>query len=181
MEWGSGWDRLLYKHNRNSGVMSDEELYIINMRRIISNSTWDSEIVKEQCSYCFEWHIVDFYAELKENLFRTFFGGCFWSWWWFFFFFNCSIINLQYCVSFRCTAKCLGYAYICIYGFPGGSVGKGSACNMVDLGSIPGSGRSFGEKNGNPLQYSCLQNSMERGAWWITVHGVTKSRTQQTD
>ena len=99
----------------------------------------------------------------------------------FFFFFNCSIINLQYCVSFRCTAKCLGYAYICIYGFPGGSVGKGSACNMGDLGSIPGSGRSFGERNGNPLQYSCLQNSMERGAWWITVHGVTKSQTQLRD
>ena len=151
MEWGSGSDRLLYKHNGNSGGMSDEELYIINTRRIISNSTWDSEVVKEQCSYSFEWHIADFYEELKENLFLTFFDGCFWSWWWFLFFFNCSIINLQYCVSFRCTAKCLGYACICIYGFPGGSVDKGSACNMGDLGSIPLSGRSFGERNGNPL------------------------------
>ena len=46
-----------------------------------------------------------------------------------------------------------------------------------DLGSIPGSGRSPGEGNGNPLQYSCLENSMDGGAWWATVHGVTKSRT----
>ena len=132
----------------------------------------------------FEWHIADFYEELKENLFLTFFGGCFWSWWgfvFFFFFFNCSIINLQYCISFTCTAKWLGYTYICIYGFPGGSVGKESACNAGDLGSIPGSGRSPGEGNGNPLQYSCLQNSMDRGAWWITVHGVTKSWTQLRD
>ena len=98
-------------------------------------------------------------------------------------FFNCSIINLQYCVSFSkvSTAKCLGYTYICIYGFPDGSVGKESARNAGDLGSIPGSGRSPGEGNGNPLQYSCLQNSMDRGAWWITVHGVTKSWTQLRD
>ena len=47
-----------------------------------------------------------------------------------------------------------------------------------DLGSILGSGRSPGEGNGNPLQYSCLENSMDRGAWWATVHGVTKSWTQ---
>ena len=64
-----------------------------------------------------------------------------------------------------------------IEGFPGGSDGKVSACNVVDLGSIPGSGRSPGEGNGNPLQYSCLENSMDGGAWWATVHGVTKSQT----
>ena len=63
-------------------------------------------------------------------------------------------------------------------GFPGGSYGKASACNAGDLGSIPGSGRSLGEGNGNPLQYSCLENSMDRGAWWATVHGVPKSRTR---
>ena len=51
-------------------------------------------------------------------------------------------------------------------GFPGGSVGKESACNSRDLGSIPRSGRSPGEGNGNPPQYSCLENSRERGAWW---------------
>ena len=54
---------------------------------------------------------------------------------------------------------------------------KASACNPGDLGSIPGSGRSPGEGNGTPLHYSCLENPMGRGAWWATVHGVTKSRT----
>ena len=52
-----------------------------------------------------------------------------------------------------------------IWGFPGGSDGKASACNAGDLGSIPELGRSPGEGNGNPLQYSCLENSMDRGAW----------------
>ena len=62
-------------------------------------------------------------------------------------------------------------------GFPGGSHGKESACNTGYLGLIPGLGRSPGEENGYPLQYSCLENSMDRGAWWATVHGVTKSCT----
>ena len=62
-------------------------------------------------------------------------------------------------------------------GFPGGSEVKASACNAGDPGSIPGMGRSPGEGNGDPLQYSCLENPMDRGAWWATVHGVTKSRT----
>ena len=66
-------------------------------------------------------------------------------------------------------------------GFPGGSEDKASACNAGDLGSIPGSGRSPGEGNGNPLQYSCLENPTDRGAWWATVHGVTKSQTQLSD
>jgi len=64
------------------------------------------------------------------------------------------------------------------YRFPGGSEVKASAWNAGDLGSIPGSGRSPGEGNGTPLQYACLENPMERGAWWATVHGVAKSRTQ---
>ena len=50
-----------------------------------------------------------------------------------------------------------------------------------DVGSVPGSGRSLGEGNGNPLQYSCLENPMDRGAWWATVHTVTKSQTQLSD
>ena len=62
-------------------------------------------------------------------------------------------------------------------GFPGGSDGKESACNAGDLGFIPGWGRSPEEGNGNPLQYSCLGSPMDRGAWWATVHGVTKSLT----
>ena len=58
--------------------------------------------------------------------------------------------------------------------FPGGSVVKNMPANKGDMGSIPGSGRSHGEGNGNPLQYSCLGNSMDRGASWAAVHGVTK-------
>ena len=64
-----------------------------------------------------------------------------------------------------------------ITAFPGGSEDKASACHAGDLGLIPGLGRSPGEGNGNPLQYSCLENSMDRGAWRATVHGVAKSRT----
>ena len=60
-------------------------------------------------------------------------------------------------------------------GFPGGSDGKESACNVVDLGSIPGSRRTAGEGNGYTFQYSCLENSMDRGAWQATVHRVTWS------
>ena len=59
-------------------------------------------------------------------------------------------------------------------GFPDSSVGKESACNVGDLGSIPRLGRSPGEGKGYPLQYSCLENSIDRGAWWAIVHGVTK-------
>jgi len=65
-----------------------------------------------------------------------------------------------------------------LLGCPGSLDGKTSAYNAGDPGSIPGSGRSPGEGNGNPLQYSCLENPMDRGAWWATVHGVTKSRTR---
>ena len=59
-------------------------------------------------------------------------------------------------------------------GFSHSSVGKESACNAGDLGSIPGSGRCPGEENGHPLQYSCLENPMDRGAWRATVHGVAR-------
>ena len=63
-------------------------------------------------------------------------------------------------------------------GLPDSSVGKESACSAGDLGLIPGSGRSLGEGNGNPLQYSCLENPTDRGAWRATVHVFTKSWTQ---
>ena len=66
-------------------------------------------------------------------------------------------------------------------GFPGGSDGKESACRAGDLGSIPGLEKSPGEQNGYPLWYSCLENSMDRGAWWATLHGVAKSQTQLSD
>ena len=63
-------------------------------------------------------------------------------------------------------------------GFPGGSVVRNPPANARDVTSISGSGRSPGVANGNPLQYSCLENSLERGAWQATVHGVEKSQTQ---
>ena len=66
-------------------------------------------------------------------------------------------------------------------GFPGGSDGKAPACNVGDPDSIPGSGRSPGEGNGNPLQHSCLENPMDRGAWQAIVYGVAKSRTRLSD
>ena len=67
-------------------------------------------------------------------------------------------------------------------GFPGGSVGKESACNAGDArdtGSTPGSGRSPGGGHGNPLQYSCLENPMDRGVWRVTVHTVAESDTTE--
>ena len=68
--------------------------------------------------------------------------------------------------------------FIVSLGFPGGSDDKESACNAGDLGSITGLGRSPAEGNGYPIQYLCLENSMDRGAWWAVVHGVAKSWTQ---
>ena len=64
-----------------------------------------------------------------------------------------------------------------IMGLPGGSVGKQSDCNAGDTGSIPESGRPPGGGHGNPLQYPCLENSMDSGGWRATVHGVAKSWT----
>ena len=68
--------------------------------------------------------------------------------------------------------------YLTVFvGFPGGAVVKNPPANegvTEDVGSTPGSGRSPGRGNGNPLQYSCLENAMDRGAWQVTVHGVTK-------
>ena len=66
-------------------------------------------------------------------------------------------------------------------GFPGGSDSKESACNAGDPGSIPGCGRSPREGNGYPLQYSCLENSMDRRAWEATVHGITESWIRLSD
>ena len=67
------------------------------------------------------------------------------------------------------------------WGFSGGSEVKASACNAGDQSSVPGSGRSPGEGNGNSLQYSCLENPMDGGVWWATVHGVAESQTRLSD
>ena len=69
---------------------------------------------------------------------------------------------------------CMYKIHTYFMGFPSGSDGKESACNAGDLSLIPGLGRSPGEGNCYPLQYSCLENSMDRGAWQNTVHGITK-------
>ena len=71
--------------------------------------------------------------------------------------------------------------HVCVCGgFPGGSVVKNLPANAGDVGSIPGSGRYPGVGNGNPLQYSCLENFMDRGAWWTTVHGAAElDRTER--
>ena len=73
------------------------------------------------------------------------------------------------------------YSYTFYLGFPGGSDAKESACNTGDPSLIPGSGRSLGEGNGYTLQCSGLKNSMDRGAWWAIVQGVTKSEAQLSD
>ena len=87
--------------------------------------------------------------------------------------------------NFQLDKNCLlKYTHIYTHidrGFPGGSGGKESACNAGDLGSIPGLGGSLGEGNVNPLQYSCLENPMDRGAWQATVHRVAKSRIRLSD
>ena len=68
-----------------------------------------------------------------------------------------------------------------LWGFPGGSVVKNLPANAEEVGLSPGSGRSPGGGNGNPLQYSCLDNPMDRGAWWATVHGAPESQIRLHD
>ena len=80
----------------------------------------------------------------------------------------------MYVYIYMCVCVC-----VCVYiGFPGGSDGNESACNVGYLSLIPGLGRSPGEKNSYPLQYSCLENPMDKGAWWVAGHGTVKTQTQ---
>ena len=72
------------------------------------------------------------------------------------------------------VSVCKLWKYRAVIFYPGGSDGNESACNAGSPGSIPGSGIFARERNGNPLQYSCLENPMDRGAWQVTVHGITK-------
>ena len=86
----------------------------------------------------------------------------------------------SYPVIFSSSAK-IRKVVRCNMGFSRWLSGKESTCNAEDTGLIPGSGRSPGEGNGNPLQYSCLGNPVDRGMWQATVHGVSKSRTRLSD
>ena len=100
----------------------------------------------------------------------------------------CGFIS-RFSVLFHCSMGMLSCQYPTVLtsiaseysvksGLPSNSGGKESVCNVGDLGLIPGSGRSPQEGNGNPLQCSCLENSMDRGVWWTIVLGVTKSQTR---
>ena len=83
-------------------------------------------------------------------------------------------VDVEVHVSFQ-TMFFSGYIiFLWIYNFPRGSDGKESACSAGDLGAMPGLGRSLGEGNGNPLQYSCLENPMDRGGWWAAVHEIAE-------
>ena len=88
---------------------------------------------------------------------------------------HCTVL-LKSSVSLGFLSGCFNHRYR-----PCSSDSKESVCNAGDPGSIPGLGRSSGEGDGHPLQYSCLENPMDRGAWRATVHGVTKSRTRLSD
>ena len=86
-------------------------------------------------------------------------------------------------IPLTCVCVCVCVCR-CVYGFPQWLSSKESACDAGVTGGmclIPGSERSFGGGHGNPLQYSCLENAMDGGAWWATVHGVAKSRTRLSD
>ena len=91
---------------------------------------------------------------------------------WYYPFQICRVFSNVPCFIFSLVVSLATKCINIISGFPGGSGSKESACNAGDQGSISGLGRSPGEGNGNPLQYSCLENSMDRGAWWATVYGV---------
>ena len=100
---------------------------------------------------------------------------------------SCALINIEFIQSYKSQTQVLSlklniwilfiYLLISVLGFPCCSVVKNLSANVGDMGLIPGSGRSPGGRNGNPLQYSCLGNPMDRGAWQATVHGITESWT----
>ena len=112
------------------------------------------------CIFLFQSTVQSFHAPVKSNpnLFLSFIS-------------RYPILSFfeSLCCHFLIGAVLSGFSIP--LGFPGGSAGKESACKAGDTGSIPGSGRSTGEGNGYPLQYSCLENSMDRGAWWVQSMG----------
>ena len=102
----------------------------------------------------------------------------------------CSVLSIKYASLFGKHKEHALLIFVCIHykihrpkgkGYPGGSGSNESAWNEVDPGSSPGSARSPGEGNGNPLQSSCLGNCMDREAWWAIVHGAAKSQTRHSN
>ena len=91
------------------------------------------------------------------------------------------LLNRTKCLLTNKTKQNQKHLYTFLMGLPQWLSGKESTCNAGDAGLIPGSGRSPGGGHGNPLQYPCLENPMDRGDWWATVHGVTKSQTRLSD
>ena len=91
----------------------------------------------------------------------------------------CSVFRLAQLIKYSKNLRACVCVCVCVCGdFPGSSVGKESVCNTGDTGSVPELGRSHGEGHGNPLQYSCLENCMNRGAWHAIANGVAESRTR---
>ena len=120
------------------------------------------------------YHILLIHSSL-DDCFHVLSLGCFHVF---------AIMNSDTTWVFSCVFKTMFSIIwgVCeVWGFPGGSDGKEPAPYVGNQGSIPGSGKSSREGNGNPLQYSCLGNSMGREAWWATVHMVAKSWTQLSD
>ena len=132
---------------------------------VLFDRTYWSTLLFKFCVSIFSWLIL-FITESRVLCLQTIFV-------------EQSIISPFNSVSVcsMCFCSCC-LVNIQLLGFPGGSGGKESVCNAGDPGSIAGLGRSPGEGNSNPLQYVCLENPMDRRAWWTAVHRIAKSRTR---
>ena len=122
-------------------------------------------------------NILLFFSLCFEDLLSCLWFSVVWPW--------CAFVQDCLCLFYLMSSEHVLSIHFCLFsnlgtflsflGFPYGSAGKESTCNVGDLGLIPGLGRSPGEGKGYPLQYSGLENSMDQGAWWATLHGVPKS------
>ena len=121
-----------------------------------------------------EWHTTPVFLP-RESIVQTIVHGVAKNLTWLSDTFTFTSGHLLDAHEIRVGVQFCGFSVYTIPSSPHGSDGKASACNAGDLGSIPGSGRSPGEGNGNPLQHACLENAIDGGAWQATVHGVTKS------
>ena len=138
------------------------KVYLTGLKPRCQQALFFSGGSKVKSVFLLFWTWRDFLYSLASSIFQVSNG---WS-----------VISHYTCSLFECEFLLPSFG-----GFLGGSDGQESACNAGYTGLVPGLGRFPGEGNGNPLQYSCLENSMDRGAWWATVHGVAKSRTWLSD